>query len=265
MAKKISELFNFQGKTVIVTGGAMGIGYGIVGRFAEAKANVVIADMSPEGKKKAEAISKEYGVKTLFIKTDVSSEGAVKKMVTTTVKKFGKVDVLVNDAGIFPSVPVLKMDLKLWEKIQSINLRGVFLCCREAGKAMVKSGGGSIVNIASVDALHPSAVGLASYDASKHGVWGFTKNLALEVAGNNIRVNAVAPGGVRTEGVEKMTGGAVKAAASAQAPAFAPLDVPMKRMGEPDEIALATLFVASEAASYMTGSIVVVDGGMLLK
>ena len=265
MTKKISELLNFHGKTVVVTGGAMGIGYGIVKRFAEAKANIVIADVSADGKKKSEAISKEYGVKTLFVKTDVSSEGSVKKMISSAVKKFGKIDVLVNDAGIFPTMSVLKMDLKFWEKIQAINLRGVFLCCREAARAMVKSGGGSIVNIASVDALHPSRTGLAAYDASKHGVWGFTKNLALEVADNNIRVNAIAPGGVRTEGVEKMTGGVIKAAASAQAPAFAPLDVPMKRMGEPDEIALATLFVASEAASYMTGSIVVVDGGMLLK
>lgn len=263
--KKISELFNFAGQTVIITGGSMGIGYGIVERFAEAGANVVIADISEIGQTKAEALGQKYGVKTMFVKTDVSSEEEVKSLIARSEQEFGRVDVFVNNAGIFPVSPVLEMNLELWEKIQAINLRSVFLCCREATKSMLKTGGGKIINIASVDALHPSMAGLAAYDASKHGVWGFTKNFALEVASQNIRVNAIAPGGVRTEGVEKMSDGATKAAANPDAPKEAPMDVPLKRMGEPDEIATATLFLASDASSYMTGSIVVVDGGLLLK
>ena len=143
-------------------------------------------------------------------------------------------------------------------------MRGVFLCSREAGKVMVNKGG-VIINIASIDALHPSQTGLAAYDASKHGVWGFTKNFALEVAAKNIRVNAIAPGGIITEGVEEMTHGAIKVGnnQSEVIDAFA-ARIPMKRMGEPDDIATVALFLASDAARYMTGSIVVVDGGYLL-
>lgn len=252
---------SFKGKTVLVTGGSMGIGYAIVKRFAQAGATVVVADISAAEEEKIAAVGAEYTTKTALIKTDVSEEKEVQHLVEQAQKKFGKIDVLVNNAGIYPTSPVLEMSLAQWEKTQAINLRGTFLLCREVAKSMMESGGGAIVNIASVDALHPSMVGLAAYDASKHGVWGFSKNFALEVCSKNIRVNVVAPGGVRTEGVEKMSGGAIKAAGSTPAPA----NVPMKRMGEPDEIATVTLFLASEAASYMTGSIVVVDGGQLLQ
>lgn len=261
--KKISELFNFSGQTVVITGGSMGIGFGIVKRFAEAGANIVIADINDVGQTKAQTINQEYGVKILFVKTDVSSENEVKNLISQAEKEFGRIDIFINNAGIFPISPVTETNLELWEKIQAINLRGVFLCCKEAAKSMVKNGGGNIINIASVDALHPSMIGLAAYDASKHGVWGFTKNFALEMADKKIRVNAIAPGGVRTEGVEKMSGGATKAAANPEAPKEEPMNVPLKRMGEPDEIATVALFLASDASSYMTGSVVVVDGGML--
>lgn len=262
---KLSEWFNFRGRTVVVTGGSMGIGYAIVRRFAEAGANLVIADVSEVGAEKAANLKKEFGGETLFVKTDVSSEADVKNLIDETIKKFGQINVMINDAGIFPLKSVLNMDLAFWEKTQAINLRGVFLCCREAAKVMIQKGGGNIINIASVDALHPSMIGLAAYDASKHGVWGFTKNLALELAEKNIRVNAIAPGGVRTEGVEKTSGGTIKASTNPDAPKEATSDVPMKRLGEPDEIAAVALFLASDASSYMTGSLVVVDGGLLLK
>lgn len=263
--KSIKELFNFSNKTVIVTGGSMGIGYGIVKRFAELGANIVIADVAvAEAKTKVAALQKK-GVKAIFVKTDVSDEKQVKNLFKKTVSEFSSVDILVNNAGIFPSVPVLDMDLALWEKIQAINLRGVFLCSREAAKIMKGKGKGNIVNIASVDALHPSGVGLASYDASKHGVWGFTKNMALEVIKYGIRVNAVAPGGVSTEGVEKMTGGAVKAGSmGGDIIKQFTAKIPMGRFGVPDEIALATVFLASEASGYVVGEILVVDGGVLL-
>ncbi len=260
--KSIKELFDFTGKTAVVTGGAKGIGYGIVQRLLEAGANVMIADMADDvGERKA----KIAGKKCAYVHADVSSEEDVKVLVKKTVEKFGKLDIFVNNAGIFPGKPVLEMDLKLWEKIQSVNLRGVFLCSREAGKVMAKQKGGVMVNIASIDALHPSQVGLASYDASKHGVWGFTKNFALEMASKNVRVNAIAPGGIATEGVEEMTQGAVKAGNSGGSisPDFT-AHIPMKRTGVPDDIAKAALFLASDASSYMTGTITVVDGGYLL-
>ena len=257
--KSISELFNLRGKTAVVTGGAMGIGYGIAKRLKEAGANLVIADIAEaEGLKKTKALGKN----AIFVKTDVSSEKDVKNLINQTKKKFASLDIFVNNAGIFPSCSVLEMGLELWEKIQHVNLRGVFLCCREAGQVMVKQGSGNIINIASIDALHPSMVGLASYDASKHGVWGFTKNFALEVAKKGIRVNAIAPGGISTEGVAAMSkgGGPKQAEMIKQFTA----KIPLGRFGEPDDIATVTLFLASEASAYMTGAMIVVDGGVLL-
>ncbi len=161
----------------------------------------------------------------------------------------------------------MNMTLPDFEKVIGVNLKGVFLCCKYVAEQMIKQGrGGKIINITSIDALHPSSVGLAHYDASKHGAWGFTKNLALELAPHKIWINAIAPGGVLTEGVKK--------AQSAQ-PAPTAVDmqkvmesflnkIPMHRMGEPDEIGKVALFLASEMSSYMTGSQIVVDGGVLL-
>ncbi len=260
--KTIKEIFDFSGQTVVVTGGAKGIGFGIIERFIEAGANVVISDIDDQV---GQAKAKKLGDRAIFIHTDVSLEKDVKELIKKTSDKFGGLNVLINNAGIFPSMPVLEMTLELWEKIQAVNLRGVFLCCREAGKIMTEKSGGAIVNIASIDALHPSMPGLSSYDASKHGVWGFTKNFALEVAAKNIRVNALAPGGIITEGVEAMTKGAIKVGDSKSEviDQFA-ARIPMRRMGVPDDIATVTLFLASDAARYMTGSMVVVDGGYLL-
>lgn len=262
--KTINELFNLSGKTAVVTGGAMGIGYGIAKRLYEAGANVIIADIDKKvGEKKAKGLNGQGKNQVVFIKTDVSLEKDVKNLISKTVDKFKGLDIFVNNAGIFPSKMILEMDLALWEKIQAVNLRGVFLCSREAGKVMVKAGQGNIINIASIDALHPSMPGLASYDASKHGVWGFTKNFALEVAKQGIRVNAIAPGGINTEGVQKMNEGGAGTNQEEVIKQFTQR-IPLGRFGEPDEIALAVLFLASEASSYMTGSMIVVDGGFLL-
>ena len=261
--KSIAELFNFKGKTAIVTGGSMGIGYGIVKRLAEAGANVVIADIAEKvGEEKAQKLTRQ-GRPVIFVKTDVSSEKEVENLINQTVKKFNGLDILINNAGIFPSMPVMEMDLALWEKIQAVNQRGVFLMSREAAKVMVKNKSGNIINIASIDSLHPSMVGLAAYDTSKHGVWGFTKNFALEVAKLGIRVNAIAPGSISTEGTAAM----VKDLSTEQQKAIMETfnaKIPMGRSGQPDEIGTVVLFLASEASSYMTGSIVVVDGGVLL-
>src|SRR3990167_4123586 len=255
--KSISELMNLGGKTAIVTGGAMGIGLGIVSRLAEAGANVLIADLDEkEGEKSAD------GKHIKFLKTDVSKEEDVKKMVEVAVKEFGGLDIVVNNAGIYPQKHVSEMTKEDFDKVMSVNLRSVFLCTREASKQMISQGrGGEIINIPSIAALHPSMIGLAHYDASKHGVWGFTKNSALELAEHKIWVNAIAPGGIATPGVAKMSpsGGDVKK----NIEAFM-AKIPMRRMGEPDDIGKVALFLASDLASYMTGSQIVVDGGVLL-
>lgn len=261
--KSIAELFDLSGQVAVVTGGAMGIGFGIVRRLAEAGASVVIADLNEAvGGKKADELQAEFSGQVMFVKTDVSQESDMKGLVDLTVKKFGRLDIFVNNAGIYPSQMVMEMPTEKWDKIQAVNLRGVFLGCKEAARVMITQGGGCIINIASIDSLHPSMAGLAAYDASKHGVWGFTKNFALEVGTKNIRVNAIAPGGITTEGVASMNAGG--GATEEVMKEFA-AKIPMGRFGEPDDIATVTLFLASDAAAYMTGEIVVVDGGVLLK
>src|SRR3990167_8595049 len=199
-----NKLLDLTKKTAIVTG-AVGIGYGISYRLAEAGANVLVASRSKEevDKTVSELTSKGWKVKGAIV--DVSKEEDVKKMVEEAVSDFGGVDILVNNAGIYPSIPVSQMTLEDFDKVLSVNLKGVFLCTKYTSEQMIKQGrGGKIINITSIDALHPSMVGLAAYDASKHGLWGFTKNSALALAQHKIWVNAIAPGGITTPGVAKL-------------------------------------------------------------
>lgn len=260
------KLLDLTGKTAIVTGGAIGIGFGIAYRLAEAGARVVIANRTQEDGQKAVESLKAKGWSAAFVTTDVSSEGDVKKLIAETVSLFGGVDILVNNAGIYPSIPVMNMTSTDFDKVIGINLRGVFLCVKYVAEQMVKQQkGGKIINVTSIDALHPSMVGLAHYDASKHGVWGFTKNVALELAPHKIWVNAIAPGGIITPGVSKLQGGAPDPTIDMAKVMEAFLaKIPMHRMGESDEIGKVALFLASDMSSYMTGSQIVVDGGALL-
>lgn len=261
----LSSLLDLSGKTAIVTGGAIGIGYGISYRLAEAGAHVVIATRSEEEGEKAINDLSSYNFKTSFVKTDVSIEQDVEHMVEKAVEKFGSVDILVNNAGIYPSIPVMNMTLSDFEKVLAVNLKGVFLCTKYASEYMIKQGkGGKVINITSIDALHPSSIGLAHYDASKHGVWGFTKNVALELAPHKIWVNAIAPGGIITPGVEKQQKNMPKGVDMQKVMEAFLAKIPMHRMGEPDDIGKAALFLASDMSSYMTGTQIVVDGGVLL-
>jgi 2-deoxy-D-gluconate 3-dehydrogenase len=239
----------------------MGIGLGIAYRLAEAGASVVIADANKAAEEAAAKLMAK-GWKASAVVVDVSSAQEVQAMIATAVQTYGSVAILVNNAGIYPSTPVMQMDEKEFEKILAINLKGVFLATKAAAAQMIVQGrGGKIINITSVDALHPSTVGLAAYDASKHGVWGFTKNVALELAPHKIWVNAIAPGPVSTPGT-----GADKMTPEEMDKNRKPLidKIPMHRMGEPDDIGKVALFLASDLSSYMTGSQVVVDGGVLL-
>src|SRR3989338_4508150 len=179
----LRQLIDLKGKTAIVTGGAMGIGFGIAYRLAEAGANVVVADLNQEAGIKAVAELAGKGWKAAFIKTYVADEKQVKKATDFALKTYGGIDILVNNAGIYPIIPVMRMKPAYFEKILAVNLKSVFLFTKSAAEAMITQGrGGKIINITSIDALHPSSVGLAVYDASKHGLWGFTKNTALELA-----------------------------------------------------------------------------------
>jgi len=258
----LQQLIDLKGKTAIVTGGAMGIGYGIAYRLAEAGANVVIADIDEEVGTKATKQLRDNGWIVEFVKTDVADEKQVRDAIDFATKTCGSVDVLVNNAGIYPVIPVMQMAIADFEKILAVNLKSVFLFTKSAAEVMIKQGkGGKIINITSIDALHPSSVGLAVYDASKHGLWGFTKNTALELAPHNIQVNAIAPGGIATPG----TGAGKPATPEIEQILKKFMEkIPMKRMGDPDDIGKVALFLASDLSSYMTGSQVVVDGGVLL-
>lgn len=261
--KPLNELLNLTGKSAIVTGGAQGIGYGICCRLAEAGAKVVVADIDGVAAQEAAKTLQDKGWQAVTVSVDVSDETAVQKMFDTCKEQFGSVDILVNNAGIYPPRPIATMSAKDFERVMHVNLRSVFLTTKYAAEYMKAQGGGKIINITSIDALHPSMVGLAHYDASKHGVWGFTKNSALELAQHNITVNALAPGGIATPGVAAMSQGASAEQMEASTKSFM-AKIPMHRMGTPDEIGLVTLFLASDMSSYMTGSHVVVDGGALL-
>lgn len=258
----ISRSIDLRGKTAIITGGAMGIGFGIAYRLAEAGASVVIADTNQEAGEKAVGELKAHQFQAAFIKTDVAREEDVLTATDFAVKTYGGIDILVNNAGIYPIVPIMQMTSADFEKILAVNLKSVFFFTKAVGVVMIKQGrGGKMINITSVDALHPSAVGLAAYDASKHGLWGFTKNTALELATHNIQVNAIAPGGIATPGAG--AGGPKNPQIEAIQKKFIE-KIPMGRMGEPDDIGKVALFLASDFSSYMTGTQVVVDGGVLL-
>lgn len=243
------------GKVVLVTGGALGIGFGIVRRFAQEGAGVLLTDLNEKAARAAaEKLAAEPGRVEIY-PADVGEEETGEKVVARCIEVFGGLDILVNNAGIFPQAPVLQMAPELMDKVYRVNLKGPALISKAAALRMVAQGrGGRIINIASIDAFRPSMVGLAAYDASKGGVVMFTKSLALELAPHNITVNAVAPGAIYTEGV---------AEAGTKIDEFA-ARIPLQRMGKPEEIAGAVVFLASPDADYITGETIVVDGGVLL-
>jgi 2-deoxy-D-gluconate 3-dehydrogenase len=255
MARSINEMLDLSSKVAIVTGGAVGIGKGIVQRLHEAGAAVVVADMN-EGaaRQTVDELNTNKPDSALAVRVDVSNEDDVKAMVEATISRFGHVDILVNNAGIYPFKLFTEADAALYRKVFEVDMLGVFLCTQAVTRQMISQGGGKVINISSVDALHPTSIGLAHYDAMKHGVWGFTKNIALELAPHNITVNAIAPGVVATPGVADLSSGGSTAAN---------VNIPLGRVAEPDDIAKAVLFIASGLSDYMTASQVVVDGGLL--
>jgi len=256
----IAELIDLGGKTAIVTGGSMGIGRGITERLSEAGAAVVIADLDlDKGAALAERLNSARPDSAFAVQADVSRRVDVDAMIASAVDRFGALDILVNNAGIYPFCPFLEMEAELFEHVLAVNLIGVFNAMQAAARQMILQGhGGKIINVSSIDALHPSMTGLAHYDASKHGVWGLTKNVALELADHGIAVNALAPGAIATPGA---SGGAVDPDMLRETEAR----IPMHRMGLPDDMGRVALFLASDLSSYLTGSQIVADGGMLLR
>ena len=263
----LTELASLRHRNAIVTGGARGIGAAITRRFAEAGANVVVVDLDADAVAVIVRDVEGKGGRVIGIVGDCALASTATQAVEACAKTFGSVDVLVNNAGIFPSRPFLEVDEALLDRVLDVNLKGAFLFSQAAAKRMVEAGGGgSIVQVASIDGLHPTG-NLTAYDASKGGLVMLTKSMAKDLAGHGIRVNAICPGGVATPGVAALVEDMAKGLhlTAAQLQASMGDGVPLGRMGQPDDIAHAAVFFASSLSAWVTGAVLVVDGGTLLK
>jgi NAD(P)-dependent dehydrogenase (short-subunit alcohol dehydrogenase family) len=249
-------------RVAIITGGAMGIGKGMALKFAEEGCAVVIADISEaEGKKTAGEVSQK-GVGGIFVKCDVTDSKQVQDMVAQAIRKFKKIDILVNNAGGVPGVTGGNLEDVTedeWDRFLNLNLKSVFLCCKAVVPYMKKNKYGKIINFSSIGAVHP-AVSVVHYHSAKGGVLGLTYNLAFELAPFNIYVNAILPGPVRTPFWEPVTRDIKDKDAYFEA--IGKVEVPMQRVGTPEDIAGAALFLASELSSFVTGEAMHVAGGL---
>lgn len=249
------KLFDLTGKTSIVTGGAVGLGKAMAQAFASFGSNVAIADVNLAiAQQTADEIAKQYGVGTLAMQVDVTKEEEVQRMVDKSTVEFGKIDVLLNNAGICQKIEMEKQTLAEWQRTMDVNVNGVYLVSKYVGLQMMKTGGGSIINIASMSGYIANTEAQCAYNASKAAVIMMTKCLASEWVKYNIRVNAIAPGYMKTAMTKPIfeEGGELAHV----------LDyVPMKRLGEPEELGGVAVLLASDASTFTTGSTYLVDGG----
>ncbi len=242
---------DLKGKAAVVTGSARGIGKGIARRLADAGASVVISDINAEA---ANATAQEFTAAGLTAKAcacDISKADQADALVEFCVQNFGAIDILVNNAGITKDTLLLRMKQEQWDAVIAVNLTGTFVCTQAAFKKMFRAQSGSIINISSLVGEHGNA-GQANYAASKAGVIGFTKSVALEGASRNVRCNAIAPGFIKTD----MTDAIPEAIREEMKK-----KIPLQRIGLPEDIANGCLFLASDLASFITGHVLDINGG----
>ena len=243
-----------EGKVAIISGGARGMGAAEAKLFAREGAKVIICDVLEDEGRQTEAEINEVGGDAVFVKLDVTSQDEWENAVNTAIERFGKLDILVNNAGIIVQSTIEDMTVELWDKVMDVNAKGVFLGTKTAIPHMKEAGGGSIVNISSISGIVGQDNVNAGYNASKGAVRIFTKAAAVQYAKENIRVNSIHPGPIATP----MT---AEGRADPERVALTLERTPLGRYGEPEEVANAVLFLASDEASYVTGSEIVVDGG----
>ena len=245
-----------KGKTVIITGGARGIGKAAALKLASLGAKLVINYLGNDNAaSETEEACKQLGAEILLIKGDVASAEQCEKIAAAALERFGRIDVLINNAGITRDGLLMRMEEKDFDSVINTNLKGTFLMTKAVSRQMLKQRYGRIINMASVVGITGNQ-GQANYSASKAGVIGLTKSFALEVAAKGITVNAVAPGFIETDMTDAMTDAAIEAAKAL---------IPAKRMGSPEDVAEVIAFLASEQSGYITGQTVCVDGGMCMR
>jgi len=243
-----------QNKTALITGASKGIGRSIAMRFAEQGANVAFTYLSSVEQGQAlEAELTSRGIKARGFRSDASDFAQADKLVADVVAEFGTLDILVNNAGIAMDNLLLRMTEEAWDKVLQVNLKSCFNTVKAACKPMMKQKGGSIINMTSVVGLKGNA-GQSNYAASKAGIIGFTKSIALELGSRGIRSNAIAPGFIETEMTGKLDEKVVQTWRDA---------IPLKRGGKPEDVADACVFLASDMSAYISGQVIQVDGGML--
>lgn len=242
------------GKVALITGASRGIGRAIAQRFAQEGAHVAFTYLSSV--EKGQALETElaaYGMTAKGYRSDASDFNAAEALITQVLADFGRLDILINNAGITRDGLLMRMSEQQWDDVMTVNLKSVFNLTKAAIKPMMKAKAGSIINLTSVVGLRGNA-GQANYAASKAGIIGFTKSVALELGSRNIRSNAIAPGFIETEMTGELNEKAIEEWKQ---------QIPLKRGGQPDEVADACLFLASDLSRYITGQVLQVDGGML--
>jgi NAD(P)-dependent dehydrogenase (short-subunit alcohol dehydrogenase family) len=251
------DLFDFAGKVVIVTGSGSGLGSGIAARFVQAGASVVVNYLkSEENALTMVSDMNAQGGKAIAVQADVTKRADAQRLVAETVKAFGQVDVLINNAGVYPLHSLLEMSEEDWDLVVDANLKSAFLCTQAVAKQMIAQGdGGAIINISSIEGVNPAPMH-SHYNAAKGGVLMHTKASAYELGEHGIRVNCVSPGLIWRKGLDEAWPDGVERYKRA---------VPLKRLGLPDDVADACLFLASAGARWITGANLFVDGGVLTK
>ncbi|MHC1762636.1 MAG: SDR family NAD(P)-dependent oxidoreductase [Negativicutes bacterium] len=244
-----------KGKTAIVTGSGRGIGRAIALALAQQGANLVVNDVNMENAQKVVGEIEATGRTAITVQADVTEESQVNAMMASCIDRFGRIDILVNNAGIIQTAPVTEITGDDWDRIMKVNLKGVFICCKAALPAMMAQRSGKIINIASVAGKRGGGLlGNSSYSASKGGVIAFTKSLAREAGQYGINVNAITPAFTDTDMTRSI---------DPEKKAFIIKMVPLGRVGQPEDIAGAVVFLASSQSDYMTGEMMDVDGGLM--